>query len=233
MAEVCDREARLSAIVGTAVDAIIRFDTNGIIGVGREVLARRKDGTSIPVELAVSKMQIGDKTMFTGILRDVSERKKIEHMKSEFIATVSHELRTPLTSIRGSLGLLAGGAMGELSEQASEVVEIAMNNSCRLVRLVNEFLDIEKIESGRLEFRLARVDLSQAVQEAIENIRGLALEKAVRVVAKGEVSEHESELTDRVYASLFTKRPDAAESRTSCWAWGLPSFSSSSSTSWK
>ena len=79
--------------------------------------------------------------------------------------------------------------MGELSEQASEMVEIAMNNSCRLVRLVNEFLDIEKIESGRLEFRLVQVDLSQAVQEAIENIRGLALEKAVRVEAKGELPE--------------------------------------------
>jgi PAS domain S-box-containing protein len=240
LAEVCDREARLSAIVGSAVDAIITIDTDGIIetvnpageklfgyaarelvgqnvhilmpsphrenhdrhianymatgnskiiGIGREVVARRKDGTSFPVELAVSEMQIGDKPMFTGILRDVSERKKIERMKSEFVATVSHELRTPLTSIRGSLGLLAEGQMGELSEQASEMIEIARNNSCRLVRLVNEILDIEKIESGRLEFQLAQVDLSQAVQEAIENHRGLASEKAVRLEVKGELPE--------------------------------------------
>lgn len=240
-AEVCDREARLSAIVGTAVDAIITIDSDGIIetvnpageklfgyaalelvgqnvhvlmpsspdrdrhdqyianymatgsskiiGIGREVLARRKDGTTFPVELAVSEMQIGNKTMFTGILRDVSERKKIERMKSEFIATVSHELRTPLTSIRGSLGLLAGGEMGELSEEASEMIEIARNNSCRLVRLVNEILDIEKIESGRLEFRLTQVDLSQAVHEAIENNRGLATEKAVRVEATGKLPQ--------------------------------------------
>jgi len=241
LAEVCDREARLSAIVGTAVDAIITIDTDGIIetvnpageqlfgyaarelvgqnvhvlmpsspdrerhdqyiasymatgsskiiGIGREVLALRKDGTTFPVELAVSEMRIGDKTMFTGILRDVSERKKIERMKSEFIATVSHELRTPLTSIRGSLGLLAGGEMGELSEQASEMIKIARNNSCRLVRLVNDILDIEKIESGRLEFRLTQVDLSQAVREAIENNRGFASEKAVRVELTGELPE--------------------------------------------
>ena len=240
LSEVCDREARLSAIVGSAVDAIITIDTDGIIetvnpageklfgyaarelvgqnvhilmpsphrenhdrhianylvtgnskiiGIGREVVARRKDGTSFPVELAVSEMQIGDKPMFTGILRDVSERKKIERMKSEFVATVSHELRTPLTSIRGSLGLLAEGQMGELSEKASEMIKIARNNSCRLVRLVNDILDIEKIESGRLEFQLTQVDLSQAVHEAIENHRGLAAEKAVRVEETGELPE--------------------------------------------
>ncbi|NNE19068.1 MAG: PAS domain S-box protein [Myxococcales bacterium] len=241
LSEVCDREARLSAIVGTAVDAIITIDMHGtietvnpavqqlfgyaahelvgqnvhvlmpssphrerhdqyiasymatgsskIIGVGRELLARRKDGSTFPVELAVSEMRIGDKRMFTGILRDVSERKKIERMQSDFIATVSHELRTPLTSIRGSLGLLAGGKMGELNEQASELITIANNNSSRLVRLVNDILDLEKLESDRLEFQLTEVDLSKAVREAIENNRGLAGEKAVQVELTDELPE--------------------------------------------
>jgi PAS domain S-box-containing protein len=240
LTEVSDREARLSAVVGTAVDAIITIDAHGIIdtvnpaveslfgyaaseligqnvrilmpspdrerhdqylanymatgdrkiiGIGREVVAQHKDGTPLPVELAVSEVRIGDKPMFTGILRDISERKRIERMKSEFVATVSHELRTPLTSIRGSLGLLAGGQLGELSEGVSEMIQIAMNNSDRLVRLVNDILDIEKIESGRLEFRLQQVNLSQAVQDAVENTRGFAADKAVRVEVQGELAE--------------------------------------------
>lgn len=240
LAEVSDREARLSAVVSTAVDAIITIDARGIIetvnpaveklfgytaselvgqnvrmlmasgdrnkhdqyianyfatgnrkiiGIGREVLAQRKDGRSFPVELAVSEMRIGNEPMFTGILRDVSERKKIERMKSEFVATVSHELRTPLTSIRGSLGLLASGRMGELSGEASEMIQIAMNNSERLVRLVNDILDVEKIESGRLEFRLTPIDLSKAVQEAIENNSGFASQQGARIAVRAEVPE--------------------------------------------
>ncbi len=237
LTEASDKEERLSAVVDTAVDAILTIDAGGtietvnpaveklfgystselvgenvrmlmpspdrerhdqyldnymttgerkIIGIGREVLARRKDGTTFPVELAVSEMSIGEKRMFTGILRDVSERKKIDRMKSEFVATVSHELRTPLTSIRGSLGLLAGGRMGSLGEEAREMVQIAVNNSERLVRLVNDILDVEKIESGRLEFRLQPIDLRCAVEEAIESNEGFATEQGVRMAIQGE-----------------------------------------------
>ena len=81
-------------------------------------------------------------------------------MKDEFVSTVSHELRTPLTSIRGALGLLSAGLLGEVSEKAANLLRIAVNNSDRLVRLINDILDLERMESGRapLTFR----DLSAA-----------------------------------------------------------------------
>ncbi|MBA4049947.1 MAG: hypothetical protein C0464_02950 [Cyanobacteria bacterium DS2.008] len=88
---------------------------------------------------------------------DVSERKEVERMKKEFVSTVSHELRTPLTSIRGSLTLLAVGAMGALPEQAKKVVNIAERNTIRLIGLINDILDVEKLEAGKLDMELVDV----------------------------------------------------------------------------
>jgi PAS domain S-box-containing protein len=106
--------------------------------------------------------------------RDISERKKIEQMKDDFISVVSHELRTPLTSIRGSLGLIVGGVAGELPEKARSLVEVAAKNSDRLVRLVNDILDMEKIESGTMSLRPARVDLMTLVEQAVDSNRAYA-----------------------------------------------------------
>lgn len=100
--------------------------------------------------------------------RDITEHKKIDQMKNEFISVVSHELRTPLTSILGSLGLIAGGVAGELPTQAKTMIDIAMRNSERLVNLINDILDIEKIESGKMEFKLKPIELMPLVEQAIE-----------------------------------------------------------------
>ncbi len=102
------------------------------------------------------------------LLRDITERKNTDRMKNEFISTVSHELRTPLTSIRGSLGLIAGGVTGPISPQAKTLVDIALNNSERLVRLINDILDIEKIESGKMAFEMKPQPLMPQVEVAIE-----------------------------------------------------------------
>ena len=107
----------------------------------------------------------------SGIFRDVTERRKVERMKNEFIATVSHELRTPLTSIRGALGLLEGGAVGELPERAHRMVEIAHKNSERLMRLINDLLDVEKIESGHLTLRLEPLSLPTKIRHTLETNR--------------------------------------------------------------
>jgi len=88
-------------------------------------------------------------------------------MKNEFISTVSHELRTPLTSIRGSLGLIMSGAMGDVPKEMSSLLEIACNNSERLVRLINDILDTEKIEAGKMIFHFAKADLSKLVEQAV------------------------------------------------------------------
>lgn len=138
-----------------------------IIGIGREVEGLRKDGTIFPLELAISEMVVGDETIFTGVVRDITERKEMDRMKNEFISTVSHELRTPLTSIRGSLGLLTNGAVGELPESANEMLKIASNNTERLLLLINDILDIQKIESGKMSFKFESVDLNLFIKQAI------------------------------------------------------------------
>jgi len=138
-----------------------------VIGIGREVVGQRKDGSSFPMELAVSEMQQADRTLFVGIVRDITERKQVERMKSEFVSTVSHELRTPLTSIRGALGLVIGKFSSGLPDKARQLLETASRNSERLTLLINDILDLEKIESGRLEFEFKALDLTAIAQQAI------------------------------------------------------------------
>ncbi len=99
---------------------------------------------------------------------DITERQKIERMKNEFVSMVSHELRTPLTSIRASLSLIVGGVASEIPPQAKALVEIGYKNSERLVLLINDILDIEKIESGKMDFSLEPVKLIPLVEQAIE-----------------------------------------------------------------
>jgi signal transduction histidine kinase len=114
-------------------------------------------------------------------LRYATERKRLERLKDEFVSTVSHELRTPLTSITGSLGLLMGNAAGNLPDSARRLVAVAHTNSLRLVRLVNDILDIEKMEAGRVVFNFSRVEVRPLVAQAIEDNRGFAEGYGVRV----------------------------------------------------
>lgn len=142
-----------------------------------------KDGRELPVEVFLQLIgEEGGKRLFVAISRDLTERRKIDKMKSEFISTVSHELRTPLTSIRGSLGLVRGGVAGELPEQAKSMIEIAYNNSERLVRLINDILDMEKIESGKMHFDLKPLELMPLVEQAIEANRAYGEQHQVRFV---------------------------------------------------
>jgi PAS domain S-box-containing protein len=131
-----------------------------------------------------------------GVARDVTEEKRleaerqaVERMKNEFVSTVSHELRTPLTSIRGSLGLLAGGAIGPLPPMASEMVSIAHTNSERLIRLINDILDLEKMESGKLDFQLEPLELGTLVTQAAQAHQGYAEEHGVTVETVVEAPE--------------------------------------------
>src|SRR6202042_3421966 len=134
--------------------SLLNLDT---IRVSDEVFWR-KDGTNFPVEY-VARPQIDSSTdsgsaIAVGVVvafTDTTERSALDRMKDEFISTVSHELRTPLTSIRGSLGLLAGGALATRPDKSQQMLEIAINNTDRLVRLVNDILDLERISSGKTE----------------------------------------------------------------------------------
>jgi len=122
-------------------------------------------------------------------LRYAGERKRLERLKDEFVSTVSHELRTPLTSIAGSLGLLMGKvAAGSLPKSAERLLEIAHTNSVRLVRLVNDILDIEKLESGHVVFDLRKTKVRPLVEQTVESIRGYAESHKVKVRIEAAVA---------------------------------------------
>ena len=152
-----------------------------IIGSGREVEGLRKDGTLFPIDIVVNEMWIGKQRLFCSVMRDITERKKIDKMKNEFISTVSHELRTPLTSIRGSLGLLLGNAVGELPQQIKYLLDIASKNTERLLLLINDILDIEKIESGQLQFKFKHVWVKELLEHAIEVNHTYAGQQDIRI----------------------------------------------------
>ena len=103
-----------------------------------------------------------------GTIQDISARIRLDRMKQEFISTVSHELRTPLTSVKGSLGMVAAGALGDIPEKAMDMVRIAHRNTDQLIHLVNDILDLGKFESGEMVFKMERLDMADVLFEAIE-----------------------------------------------------------------
>ena len=133
-----------------------------------------RHGVEIPVEMSTGLTGQGEAAVFSIFLRDITERKRIERMKNEFVGTVSHELRTPLTSIRASLALLADGALGSLPPDVLELVEICNSNCIRLNRLDDDRLDIQKIEAGMKSFVPVLQPLLPLAREAIRTMRGMA-----------------------------------------------------------
>src|SRR5438445_1745859 len=146
----------------------------------------RPDGTSFPVEYSSTPMRDdeGNHVGAVVVFRDVTERRAIETLKSEFVSTVSHELRTPLTSIRGALGLLSSGLLGPVAEKGQRMLEIAVTNTDRLVRLINDILDLERIDSGNVELRRSSVDAQSILVQATEGLQSIAEEANVRIVVK-------------------------------------------------
>jgi PAS domain S-box-containing protein len=142
------------------------------------------------------------------IIRDISERKATDRLKNDFISTVSHELRTPLTSILGSLGLVTGGVAGEIPVQARAMLEIAHKNSERLVRLINDILDIEKIESGKMAFRIEPMELMPLVEHAIDANRTYGEQLGVGFVLRealpGAVVRVDSDRLTQVVTNLMS-----------------------------
>lgn len=146
-----------------------------------EILMKPSAGAAIPVEISISEVHLNDRKFYTAIIRDIRERKEVELRVSEFYSVVSHELRTPLTSIRGALGLVEGGIVGEVSPEVLELITIARNSSDRLIRLINDILDLRKIEAGKIELRLGPIALSDMVQKTVSGITGYSVEKNVSV----------------------------------------------------
>jgi len=142
-----------------------------VINQAREIYGYKKNGSTFPMELNISSMKQGDKRLFIGILHDISARKQAEISKNEFISTVSHELRTPLTSIKGALSLITSGTIGKVPDKINDMVKIAHKNCERQIRLVNDLLDIEKLNAGNMEYQMELSDLSEILHQAIEENR--------------------------------------------------------------
>jgi PAS domain S-box-containing protein len=164
-------------------DAFLRDAVPRALGRVSEWDLRRRNGEVFRCELTLYEFQTPAGRQLAGHVRDISEKRKLERMKREFVATVSHELRTPLTSIRGSLGLLAAGAMGGLPTEALEVVQIAERNAIRLIGLINDILDLERLESGRMDLAIRDHEAAGMVTRAMDAVAGMARSRGVKLEA--------------------------------------------------
>jgi PAS domain S-box-containing protein len=127
----------------------------------------RKDGSSFPVEyIACPQIDGGRAVGMVVAFQDVTERRALDRMKDEFISTVSHELRTPLTSLRAALGLISGGTLQNRPEKQQQMLDIAVGNCDRLVQLVNDILDLEHMEGGKLHMHFQTCDMDQVLRRA-------------------------------------------------------------------
>ncbi|MCS7001723.1 MAG: ATP-binding protein, partial [Dehalococcoidia bacterium] len=166
-------QATEDAVVGVRGATVVRDHLGLMVPELRDMAPREVvvlvDGQPRDLEIVVSPFHNdwGDDIGHLMTIHDITERKAVERLKNEFISVVSHELRTPLTSIRGSLGLLRGGVAGPLPEQATSLVEIAYQNTDRLSRLINDILDIEKIDGGAMAFATAPHELGTRLEQAV------------------------------------------------------------------
>lgn len=144
----------------------------------------RKDGSRYPVRLqGMLSQDPNGRPVIWSLVEDITDRRRLDKMKDQFIATVSHELRTPLTSINGSLGLLVGGAVGELPERALGLLGTAQRNGQRLAMLISDLLDMERLVAGKMPMKMADHALGPLIDEAIESITSYALQHQVRLGA--------------------------------------------------
>jgi PAS domain S-box-containing protein len=138
-------------------------------GIRRELTL--SDGRTFERYTAPIRSQEGKSLGRVWQFRDISAFKEIDRVKDEFISAVSHELRTPLTSIRGSMDLMGSGVMGELPEEAMALLKLGQKNCHRLERIINDVLDVQKVESGRMEFSFAVVALEDVMADSVAAIQ--------------------------------------------------------------
>ena len=155
------------------------------MGLGRVLSGLHQDGSVLDIEVGLNAIDTREGLLVLCAITDVRERERRERLKDEFVATVSHELRTPVTSISASIGLLCGDAAGPLPAAAASLLRIANKNCQRLGRLLNDILDIDKLQSGKVAFNSARIEVRGLVEEAVEASTSLADHAGVRLRLEG------------------------------------------------
>ncbi len=164
-----------------------------------EITLFNKDNSEIAVELSIAKVQLVERPLLIVNMHDLSETKRTEKLKTEFVSAVSHELRTPLTSIRGILGLLLGGVAGKFPPKVTSMLTMANDNAIRLTNLVNDLLDFERLEYGSMQFYLDTINVYELVQKSVQSNLGYAQNFAIRL-------HFESLLHDEVWVMVDPKR---------------------------
>ncbi len=164
-------------------DCALRRATAQRVPATGEDTVYRSNASGFPAEYFLNPMI--DQGRYSGSVlsfRDISQRYALDKMKDEFVSTVSHELRTPLTSIRGALGLLTSGILGPISDKATNLLRIALTNSDRLVRLINDILDLERAQSGREPLVFRSVQMADLVRQAIDGMQLVAEQAGVLLI---------------------------------------------------
>ncbi len=164
-----------------------------VVGAAEALDAGRYDAARLPnaseapngelarLALTFDRLAMSIATRERQLQEDIEKLKELERLKADFVSTVSHELRTPLTSMRGALGLLLGGAAGEMPVKGRELLRIALTNTDRLIRLINDILDIEKIDAGHVEIRRVRLALRPLLETTLAGLEGFARDADVQL----------------------------------------------------
>ena len=160
-----------------------------LVGFGLEITGQHQSGGTFPMELGISDMWLDNRHMFIGIVRDITERKEVDRMKDRFVSAVSHELRTPLTSVLGSLGLFTEGVAGELSERGKTLLAITHTNVERLVRLINDILGLDDIQTGKLQLYQMPAGLATLLEQVVESTQKRASGAEVEIILKNDAPD--------------------------------------------
>jgi signal transduction histidine kinase len=174
--------------LGIHISAVLRAVRDNETGLleQRDLRARRSVAQANVVLISAILMAMGAVVAcIVLVFRDMKRRREVERIKTEFVSVVSHELRTPLTSIRGSLGLLSAGLVGDVGAKGQRMLEIAVVNTDRLIRLLNDVLDIQKLESGRMELRRARCEVPSLIEQSVDLMQPMAQQNNVTLRYEG------------------------------------------------
>lgn len=166
---------------GHSPDDFMRDLNDKFIGKVVEMESIRKDGSTFPAEISVNSYVFGESRMLLTVALDVSERHEIERFKQDLIAMVSHDLRSPLTSVQGLLAMLEEGVYGELNDRGNQSVKRSQTDLERLLSMIDELLDIEKMQSGKLHLNFEVVDLRSVMTHSVSAINHLASKKDIRI----------------------------------------------------
>lgn len=165
---------------------------NGVRIDNYETVYKRKDGKLIDVAISWTPIpgEFDNQSCCSVIVHDITERREAEKRVKEFYSVVSHELRSPLTSIRGVLGLIEGSIVKIDSSEAMELVEIARGSTDRLIRLINDMLDLKKIEAGKMELQRSKIQAEDLVSGTLYSLKALSEESGIQLECQTQTDEH-------------------------------------------